>query len=55
MFVLILRILASLFNIFMLISIIGWLNEKRSRERLVSAVELSTSFIMNLVLTARGL
>ena len=40
MFVLILRILASLFNIFMLISIIGWLNEKRSRERLVSAVVL---------------
>lgn len=56
MFVLILRVLASLFNIFMLTSIIGWLNEKkRSRERLVSAVVLSTFFIMNLVLTASGL
>lgn len=55
MFVLILRVLASLFNIFMLTSIIGWLNEKRSRERLAGAVVLSTFFIMNLVLTASGL
>lgn len=55
MFVLILRILASLFNIFMLTSIIGWLNEKRSRERFASAVVLSAFFIMNLVLTASGL
>ncbi len=55
MFVLILRILASLFNIFMLTSIIGWLNEKRSRERLISSVVLSAFFIMNLVLTASGL
>lgn len=55
MFVLILRILASLFNIFMLTSIIGWLNEKRSRERLISSVVLSVFFIMNLVLTASGL
>lgn len=38
MFVLILRVLASLFNIFMLTSIIGWLNEKRSRERLASGL-----------------
>lgn len=55
MFVLILRILASLFNIFMLTSIIGWLNEKRSRERFASAVALSAFFIMNLVLTASGM
>ena len=55
MFVLVLRILASLFNIFMLTSIIGWLNEKRSKERLASAVILSAFFIMNLVLTASGL
>ena len=55
MFVLILRILASLFNIFMLTSIIGWLNEKRTRERLISSVVLSVFFVMNLVLTASGL
>lgn len=55
MFVLILRILASLFNIFMLITIIGWLNEKRSRERLISSVVLSVLFVINLVLTASGL
>jgi hypothetical protein len=55
MLVLILRVLASLFNIFMLASIIGWLNEKRSRERLISSVVLSAFFIMNLVLTASGL
>lgn len=55
MFVLILRILASIFNIFMLTSIIGWLNEKRSRERLASAVVLSMFFIVNLVLTASGM
>ena len=55
MFVLILRVLASLFNIFMLTRIIVWLNEKRSRERLASAVVLSAFFIMNLVLTASGL
>ena len=55
MFVLILRILASLFNIFMLTSIIGWLKEKRSRESLASAVVLSAFFIINLVLTASGL
>jgi hypothetical protein len=55
MFVLILRILASLFNIFMLITIIGWLNEKRSRERLISSVVLSVFFAINLVLTASGL
>lgn len=55
MFVLILRILASLFNIFMLITIIGWLNEKRSRERLISSVVLSVFFAINLILTASGL
>jgi hypothetical protein len=55
MFVLILRILASLFNIFMLITIIGWLNEKRSRERLISSVVLSVFFVINLVLTASGM
>ena len=55
MFVLILRILASLFNIFMLITIIGWLNEKRSRERLIISVVLSVFFAINLVLTASGL
>lgn len=55
MFVLVLRILASLFNIFMLTSIIGWLNEKRSRERFISSVVLSVFFVMNLVLTASGL
>lgn len=55
MFVLILRILASLFNTFMLITIIGWLNEKRSRERLISSVVLSVFFVINLVLTASGM
>ena len=55
MFAPILRILASLFNIFMLITIIGWLNEKRSRERLISSVVLSVFFAINLVLTASGL
>lgn len=33
MFVLILRVLASLFNIFMLASIIGWLNEKKIQRK----------------------